>query len=660
MVRPALTIALMTALSASPCVLAVGDDDKVSFDGYSPRAEAAVEALLRSIGSLSTYSDDAVMKMETGLSFQQMEQAVSFKYAKRRRFRIRSDQDDVVSDGKKLTVYQKNMRRYTVKPLEKDVAKQVRPYAGGMGTGFSIAQLFLAKDKGKYFAETFKELDVTGRDTINGDRCLLLEGTTESSLMGLSDEAAPVVLWLGESDHMIRRVELDLLEAMKKQFDENQGMVLPFKEYKLVYEVRDVKVDEPIEESEFAFKAPSRAKKVDRFYSRMAHSGDTAAQFELSGKRAPDFELESTAGQWVTLSSLEGNVVVLFFLPSYWPASQASLLKPLDEVRRDYSDKSVSFFCVFPQSEADKLVESLQEAEMDLAVLLDPQRVTSAEYYDEAMGVGVVLVDKKGAVQGHYPGMLSKETTSSLRSDLDKLIAGETLPGGKPMTEEQIAEADEQRATGYSWGKTADPLNEEDLVKAWSVRARSSRTFGFPSGSRHVVSGDMWIRDKDTVRRIDPEGNVTGEIPLGSPSREQFAQDEFVAGKIGSQLGVVYMVTIPGEEQMMGWRPPKGVTITASDESGRELWQLEFEVVNQQLPQHLTLADVDGRGGDELLFVHKNALSIVDGEGELLLRLPITGIVQWMIVEDRDRDRRAEIYLRTQHKLFRYDYRPKR
>ena len=661
MVRSALSVALMAVVWANASAIAGGDADEVSFEGYSPRAQATVEALIKAIGEVSTYSDNTIFKMETGMSFAQAGQTASFKWAKGRRFRIRSEQSDVLSDGKRLTVYHKNMRRYTVEPLEKDVGKQVRHYFGGMGSSFSIAGLLLAKDKRKYFAKAFKELDVTGRDTIDGDRCLLLEGTTDSSMMGLSDESTPVVLWLRESDHMIRRVEFDLLEAMKKRFDDNQGMVMPFTEYKWVYDVRDLKIDEPIEESEFAFKAPSGAKKVDRFYSTMAQSGDTAVQFELSGKRAPDFELESTTGEWITLSSLEGNVVVLFFLPSFWPANQTSLFKPLEEVRRDYAERSVSFFCVVSQSEANKLVESLQEAEMDLTVLLDPQRSTSAEFYDEAMGVGVVLVDKKGVVQGHYPGPLRKETASSLRSDLDKLLAGETLPGGEPMTQEQIAEADEQLAAGFSWGKTADPVNEEDLAEAWSVRARSNRSFGFGGGRPGPIGRDMWIRSKNVIRRIEPDGTVTGEISLPNPSTEQFTQDQFVAGQLGGRMGVVYLATIPGEKQSMGWRPPKGATITAADESGEELWQIELEVSsNQQLPAHLTLADIDGRRGDELLFVHENSISIVGGDGELLVRRPISGNVQWMIVEDRDRDRRAEIYVRTVHKLFRYDYRPKR
>lgn len=653
----------------------MAEDKTVEFDDYSRAAERAVDQLLLSIARLKTYRDDAVLEMKTGMAFGQDAQEVGFAYAKPNRLHIRTNDHEVVSDGKELTTYVKAMRRYKTAPLEKDIGKQIEQYIGGGQMGFGVSEIFTAANPRKWFAKRFKGLDVTGKETIDDDRCIVLEGTLKTDSMGMVDTDAPVVMYLRESDGLIRRVEVDMLDAIKAQFgggddddDESETPAFfPFKEYTVVYDVIDIEVNKAIDESEFTFDAPSGAKKVDEFFGgRWRHVGDTAARFELSGKEAPDFELESVDGESITLSALRGRIVVLDFLfAGFGRGGRGGTMQldTLDEVRRDYEAKGVTLLAIYPDSSADSLVERLSEAEIDITVVLDPDRSVTSEYFSEAFASGIVLVGKDGVVQGRYAGFLTTDTAKTLRSDLDKLIEGKALAGAKPMTEGEIEEATDQRSARLG-GATADALNEESLDEAWSVKATESNmiSFGGRGGGGAVTSSDgaMWVKHKRTLRRVSESGEVTAEVTVPQHAPDQFGQSRTVVGRVGRGLGIVHMATIPGEEEMMGWRPPKGVELTASDESGDEVWTLEFDVKNQQVPSHLALGNLDGRGDDELVFVHEGAVWIIDETGEVVARKPMVGWVKWLKVEDRDRDRRAEIYVRTQTKLIRYDYRQPR
>jgi len=116
------TVVVALSLSVMPAI--AGDEEKtVEFEGYSRRAEAAVERMFRALGKLKSYSDEAVIKFETGMSFSQPEQDVAFTYVKPKRFRIKAENNELVSDGKQLTVYMKNMQRYKTTPLSQSSSR---------------------------------------------------------------------------------------------------------------------------------------------------------------------------------------------------------------------------------------------------------------------------------------------------------------------------------------------------------------------------------------------------------------------------------------------------------------------------------------------------------------------------------------------------------
>ncbi|MCH7527202.1 MAG: DUF2092 domain-containing protein [Planctomycetes bacterium] len=589
---------------------------------------------------------------------------VAFAYAAPKRFKITSQQHEVYSDGKELTVFAKAMRRYTVNPLKKDVARQVKKYFGSMGMTFGIGELVLGDDPRKPIAKNFKDLDVAGYEDMEGDRCLRLDGLMKKSRFGPfggEQSDIPVSIWLRTSDHLIRRIEIDMAESMKERAKEEEGMQFfaMIEDLKMVLDVRDLKVNQEIEKDIFAFKPPSGVKKVDRFYSEGIQQPDTAVQFEMSGKKAPDFELQTTDGRWLTADMLQDKVIVMQFLSAGVPGTTGTI-KALYEVQQDYRDKAAEFLCVYPSSDADKLMSKLRDDDIDLTVLLDPDRDLTGKYFDEQWAGGIVLVSKEGIVQGKYPRFLSDDTKKSLRTDIDTLLKGESLSGGKAMTEEQIQEMESQRGARF-YGEVADALNEEHLQEAWSVRASGGGGYRVSRGGGARGAGEgLWIRSEDGVIRITHDGQIAEEIPLPKPSTDVSVREGFLIGRIGSRTGVVHLTTVPGDQERYAWRPPKAALFTAYDGAGRERWQIEVEVKDQQPPQQMAMGNIDGRRGDELVFFHQGAIWVVDSRGEVIVRKPSPGRPRWLRVEDRDGDKRAEIYIRTNTKLFRFDYRPKR
>lgn len=640
------------------------DEKSIEFEGYSPAAERAIMQLVDAVRHLKTYSDDAVFKMETNMPFfPENEQSVAFAYAAPKRFKITSQQHEVYSDGKELTVFAKAMRRYTVEPLKKDVARQVKKYFGSMGMTFGIAELVLEDDPRKPIAKNFIDLDVAAHEAIEGDRCTRLDGLMKGSRFGPfggGDSEIPVSLWLRDSDHLIRRIEIDMAESMKEQAEEDEGMQFfaMIEELKMVLDVRDLKVNKKIDKDAFAFKPRSGVKKVDRFYGSAVEQPETALQFEMSGKQAPDFELQTADGRWLTADTLRGNVVVMQFLHAGMPGTTGSV-RPLHEVLQDYNDQAVEFLCVYPSTDADKLVANLRDDDIDLTVLLDPDRTLMDQYFDEQWSSGIVLISKEGIVQGKYNRIRDDETKQSLRTDIDKLLKGETLSGGEKMTQEQITEAEAQRGARF-YGNVAESLNEDDLPEAWSVHASRRGGAVYFGGGGAPIGDDMWLRTKTGVIRVTHDGRIAEEIPLPKSSVDQFGQEQFVVGRVGSRTGVILMTTVPGEEQQQGWRPPKAALFTAYDGSGREIWEIEVKAENHQPPRQMAMGNLDGRRGDELVFVHQSAIWIVDARGEVVVRKPLAGRAQWLRVEDRDGDRRDEIYIHTAAKLHRFDYRPNR
>lgn len=655
---------LILLLGAGMLLLTVGpargQDAKDSpFEGYSRSAESVVENMIRSMSKLRTYSDAAVMRFDTDMGFNPPEQKLPFRFQSPGKFVIESDMHKFVSDGKELTILMKQNNRYKTEPVAEDVYKQIAGHAGGGAFMlFSAADMLLSDRPHKRFGEMFKELDVGDHVMIDGDRCVELRGRLSGPWFGGEDRRIDVVILVRESDMMLRQIDIDASEMVRKQAGAAEGAMQGTR-YHMIYDVKDIRTDARFEASTFTFEAPSGAKKVEKFYSRWMPSGDSAEQIEMSGRPAADFDLETPGGDAVRLADLKGKVVALNFLFPSWGGQQDMNSQALQKIKAEYAEKGVAFLCVHPGEDGAKTEERFREAGIELPLALDPDRELFDAYFDQQFDGGIILISKDGVVQGQHRMLFNDERVGALKKDLDKLLAGETLAGGKAMSDEEREEYREQTGAVHYGGSRAEALNPERLEEAWSVRVKSpTHSYQAPG---EAMGEDLWIRDGRMLRRISHDGQVSAEITLPSRGTDPYTQESYAVGQIGRRLGAVLMTTIPGDapegDANAGYRQPKGVLLTAVNEAGDELWKMELDVENWQMPQSLQFVDLDGRGGDELVFLFSSAIWVVDDRGEVACRKPIPGWATSLQVRDADRDKRFELYVRTNDKLIRYNYR---
>ena len=125
------------------------------------------------------------------------------------------------------------------------------------------------------------------------------------------------------------------------------------------------------------------------------------------GEKAPDFTLTDTAGQEVSLSALQGQVVLLDFWAS-WCAPCKEELPVLEALQAQYQDKGLVVLAVNVDDRVKNRDRFLEKYPLSLRVLDDSgQAVVSA--YEVAAMPTTVLVDREGTVKAVHLGYTQAE-----------------------------------------------------------------------------------------------------------------------------------------------------------------------------------------------------------------------------------------------------------
>jgi thiol-disulfide isomerase/thioredoxin len=111
---------------------------------------------------------------------------------------------------------------------------------------------------------------------------------------------------------------------------------------------------------------------------------------------APDFPYLGDDGSTVTLSDLQGQVVVLNFWAT-WCAPCRYEMPYLERAYKEYADKGVVILAVNVAESADTVTEFLTEQNLNLPVLLDTDRAIAAKYGINSYPT-TLLVDRDGNI----------------------------------------------------------------------------------------------------------------------------------------------------------------------------------------------------------------------------------------------------------------------
>lgn len=151
-------------------------------------------------------------------------------------------------------------------------------------------------------------------------------------------------------------------------------------------------------------------------------------EMESIGKPAPDFQLEMLVDGKVDgklkLSDLKGKQIVLLDFWATWCGPCRAVMPTLEEVSKEYKDKGVRYIAVNLREDADKIIDYLKKAGLDIEVALDKDGSVAKLY--QVRGIPTMaIVGKDGVVKDVHVGS-SADLKEKLTKTLDQLIAQKT------------------------------------------------------------------------------------------------------------------------------------------------------------------------------------------------------------------------------------------
>ena len=145
--------------------------------------------------------------------------------------------------------------------------------------------------------------------------------------------------------------------------------------------------------------------KIGRFMAVLVTSvllghGAQASQ-PVIGEPAPDFTLQSRAGDTVTLSALKGDVVVINFWATWCPPCRQEM-PLLDQIYGRYQRLGFTLLGVNVEQDSRLADRFLDDVPVSFPILLDPTEEVGRLYQVPAMPT-TVIVDRRGIVRFiHY------------------------------------------------------------------------------------------------------------------------------------------------------------------------------------------------------------------------------------------------------------------
>ena len=424
-----LAFVLAVAVFTSVCNLpaALGQAPKPNADDNQPKPEAVLRQMADYLAGLDAFSCRVATSMHiqaAGMN-NRMESKMTVRLDRPNRLAIIVEEGPMgltmISDGKQLYQYIPMLNRYTVTEAPGDLAELAQSEdAIGLGM-MGLSGAVLSED---------------------GEACYkaLMEGVTGSEYVGLEEldgaqchhcrfvqEGFSWDVWIEKGDRpLVHKVVPDL----SKQFAE-MGDAYKDAKFEYIVTISDWNVDPKFADTDFEFKPPAEAGKVESLFEGLA-GGQEEGPHPLLGEPAPPFKTVGLDDKPIDLAAHLGKDVVMLDFWATWCGPCIQAMPEVDGVAEKFADRGLVFYAVNVQEDAETIKEFLKTSELDVRVALDLDGNISQTYRAEGIPQ-TVLIGKDGKVQVVHVGF-GDGLADVLSQQVEDLIAGKDL--ATPVLEE--------------------------------------------------------------------------------------------------------------------------------------------------------------------------------------------------------------------------------
>ena len=371
----------------------------------------------------------------------------------------RSDVLDVYCDGREVTYYWPEVRRYVRQDRAGDLAEALcglewSPFGSQTAGVHTLAVMLAERAASKDDAENLPILVVTGVQAAARDG---RAGRTLSGRFrfdGLEQgEALPFEAFIDDQRQLFEEFRLDYTEAHKAALRESyEGDPEAVERAEIVITLRDIELDEKIADDVFVLNAPG-AQEYDMYSG--TRSAEVPQPEKLLGKRAPTLAGTALDGARFDLSAERGKTAVVVFWATWAPQAEM-VLREVQSLAATESP-TVCFVGVSRNGTAgDTRVRQVIESSGARYPQLSDTSGDLADAWDVAYLPLVYVVNAEGRVQAMFPSW-----SDDTRQKLADCLGG--LADGAPREAESAGGRSKDKGGGLLLKCEGEPVGDDRI-----------------------------------------------------------------------------------------------------------------------------------------------------------------------------------------------------